>query len=170
MKILFLPLLILVVLSIGLLVYVQYSSSQLPERVATHFSADGTPDGWMDRDENVSFVATMGIGIPWLVVGLGLLIRFFPNSLFNLPNKDYWLSPERKALTCFYVCRYLTWLMCITVLLFAAGQYSIVKANQSSSVKMSMSLFGVIFFSYLIAMLLLTMPIYKHFSKKPSTE
>lgn len=170
MKTIFWPLLILVVLSVGLLVYVEYSSAQLPERFATHFGANGTPDGWMGKDENVSFVAVMGIGIPWLIVGLGLLTRFLPNYLFNLPNKDYWLSPERKTQTCLYVCRYIIWMMCITVLLFAGGQYSIVKANQSSPVKMSMSLFGVILFGYLAAMLLLTLPIYQHFSKKPIEE
>jgi len=170
MKTIRLPLFILVILSIGFLGYVQYSASQLPERVATHFGYNGTPDGWMSRDKHVLFFSAFGIGIPWFMVILGFTTKFFPNYLFNLPNRNYWLSPERKTQTCLYFCRYLIWMACITLLLFAEIQYEVVKANQNSPAKMPSGLFWPVLIFYIIAMLLLSIPTYFRFRKIPSTE
>ncbi len=166
MKTIYLPLLVLVVLSIGFLVYVYYSSSELPERVATHFSFDGTPDGWMSRDKHLLFFALFGIGISWFLACIGLVSRFIPTSFINLPNRDYWLSPERKHQTCLYMSRQMIWFGCIMVLFFAGIQYSIVKANQSSPVKMPNELFWFLFVGFLVAITIWTIALIQHFSKK----
>ena len=69
----------------------------LPDRVASHFDAGGHPNGWMSRD---AFAWTISLTYAFLGGGLLLLAQVlprFPNSLINLPNKDYWLAPERRA-------------------------------------------------------------------------
>ncbi len=157
----------MVILSIGLLVYVQYSTAQLPERFASHFGAGGTPDGWMDKDENFSVVAILGIGIPWLMAVLGLLGRFIPPRFFNVPNRDYWFSPEHKSETYLYFSRYMIWLGCLMIVLFAGLQYSTIKANQSSPAKMPNALFWSIFFGFLVALHIWAIALIQHFQKKP---
>ena len=76
-----------------------YYYSQLPQRVASHFNAAGQPDGWMDKETmvwlSIGFIA--GMSVMWL--GIGTLLKCTPVSLINLPNKDYWLAPERRDWT-----------------------------------------------------------------------
>ena len=67
MKTILIPVIILVVLCIGFLVYVHYSTALLPERVATHFAADGRPNGWMSKDKHFWFMAGFGVGLPLFI-------------------------------------------------------------------------------------------------------
>lgn len=67
----------------------------LPEQVATHFGFSGQPDGWGPK--TVFFL--------WYFIITGLCIVMFivvnralrPGHLswLNIPNKEYWLAPER---------------------------------------------------------------------------
>ena len=69
--------------------------SQLPAVVASHFDAHGTANGWQTKQAFFSvFVAVTLLGAV-LVFVLPALIAIVPRQFINLPNKDYWLSPER---------------------------------------------------------------------------
>ena len=72
-----------------------YWYPQLPEYVASHFDGAGVADGWQSREGFLAVFTAAGIG-SFLLVGLGApLIKRTPRHLINLPNKDYWLAPER---------------------------------------------------------------------------
>ncbi len=76
-----------------------YFYPHLPERMATHFGPDGQPNGWMPK---ATFVITYGMTLFFVLLscsGTAFLFRVVPSELINLPNKDYWLAPERKAST-----------------------------------------------------------------------
>jgi hypothetical protein len=73
--------------------------SALPERVATHFGANGSPNGWMSRDGFTKSMAAVVLVPVAIVQGVGFLLGRLPPSLINLPNRDYWLAPERRAKT-----------------------------------------------------------------------
>ncbi len=70
--------------------------SRLPDRVATHFGADGQPNGWMSNTGSFGFqvVLLAGMGAVFTLV-VPALVRSAP-TLVNLPNRDYWLAPERR--------------------------------------------------------------------------
>lgn len=86
-------------LAILFLAHLAYYHSSLPERVASHFNAAGEPNGWMSKNAFFAFE----IVLYGLVVGLILLVplglRRLPVRFINLPNRDYWLAPERRAQT-----------------------------------------------------------------------
>lgn len=71
----------------------------LPERVASHWDGAGNPNGYMSRDGFVSFYLWLMVGLSTLFGGIGALVRVTPDDAVNLPNKEYWLAPERREAT-----------------------------------------------------------------------
>ncbi len=89
----------------------------LPDRVASHFGASGRPDAWSDKSFFVGlYLAVVGI-IAILLPGSGACISKLPDSLINLPNKEYWLAPERRQETFDSLSRYFFWMASATLLL-----------------------------------------------------
>jgi uncharacterized membrane protein len=91
---------ILFILAILLcLVQAAYYYPLLPDRVASHFGASGQPDAWSGKDTFLKIYLIAVAFIAILFSGMGFILRKTPSSLINLPNKDYWLSPERRQET-----------------------------------------------------------------------
>src|SRR2546427_7634657 len=44
--------------------------------------------------------------------GLGYVVRFLPVNSINIPNRNYWLAPERRVVTFDFLFRHLLWLAC----------------------------------------------------------
>jgi hypothetical protein len=68
----------------------------LPERIAQHFDGAGHPNGW--ASPKVFWGIGAGVmGILFCSFHLPALgLRFIPNHLFSLPNRDHWLSPMHR--------------------------------------------------------------------------
>lgn len=71
----------------------------LPERVATHFGADGQPNGWMSRDSHTLAQAGITIFMGGLFAALALFLPRVPDRFINLPHRDHWLAPKRRVET-----------------------------------------------------------------------
>lgn len=111
--------------------------ARLPERVAAHFGANGVANGWMTRDGYFWFM----IGIVTLV-SLTMLaafgsIWFLPNSMINIPRRDYWLAPERRAETARALTRFGLLIVGLNSLFFLAIHLLVVSANESQPVRLS---------------------------------
>lgn len=69
----------------------------LPRRVPLHFDTSGTADSWGGRSEALLLWLVLGLV---MLVGGALLARYATagtGTWLNLPHKDYWLAPERRA-------------------------------------------------------------------------
>ena len=90
------PRIVFVVLAVCAAVYFRSTYDRLPPVVASHFGAQGEPNGWQSKP--VFFGFLVGALVIAGVVGFGApsLVKRLPLSLINLPNKDYWLSPPRR--------------------------------------------------------------------------
>ncbi|MBC7804945.1 MAG: DUF1648 domain-containing protein [Akkermansiaceae bacterium] len=75
----------------------------LPERVASHFGPTGAADGFMARGTFILLQWGIAGFLGALFIGLPVLIRATPEDAINLPNKRYWLAPERRELTLAYL-------------------------------------------------------------------
>lgn len=64
--------------------------------MASHFGAGGAPNGWMSRSSFAWFSILPVSVVLFVTFIVPLLVAKLPPSLINLPNKDYWLAPERK--------------------------------------------------------------------------
>src|SRR5262245_40603264 len=90
---------ILVLFYVAALVQLGWVASLMPEVVATHYDGAGNPNGWMSRTGMVGFHLGM-LGVTALAfVGLPVALRRMSSTLINIPNREYWLAPERRAAT-----------------------------------------------------------------------
>lgn len=71
----------------------------LPERVASHFGANGAADGFMPKSSYIRFMVGLHVGLPLFIVIIAATLKFVPSSLINIPNRDYWLQPSLRAQT-----------------------------------------------------------------------
>ncbi|HEY0748650.1 MAG TPA: hypothetical protein VGD63_18250 [Steroidobacteraceae bacterium] len=78
--------------------YVTGSVSNLPLLVASHFDGNGDPNAYMPRKSYTMFVLISGVGLPLAIVAL-LTAVYSKARDMKLPNRDYWLAPERIAQT-----------------------------------------------------------------------
>jgi serine/threonine-protein kinase len=110
---------------------------QWPEHVATHFNLEGDPDGWMGRETNIAVYLALGFAMPLILYGIFSLVGIFPTRFVNMPQRDYWLAPERKAVTMRELRRQSLWLGCLMLLFFAGLYVLALEANQQNPVKLS---------------------------------
>ncbi len=85
---------------------------QLPAQVASHFDAAGRPNGWSSKSAYFALQAFIVLVVAICFAALPAWIERAPARLVNLPNKDYWLAPERRAATMARVASALTWFGC----------------------------------------------------------
>jgi uncharacterized membrane protein len=109
--------------------FVVLTSSGLPPAVASHFGAGGQADGFMSRAGYVTFMVVMMVGMAALIVGVPRFLRSLPTAAFNLPNRDYWLAPERRVATLDDIERRMRWLGCALLALLAYVHWLVVRAN-----------------------------------------
>ena len=99
---------LLFVISLGV-AQALYFRAELPARVASHFDGAGRPNGWMTRDGLVLFQCILLLALGALFGFAGRLVAETPNGLINLPNKNYWLAPERRAESVAFLTGWLRW-------------------------------------------------------------
>jgi uncharacterized membrane protein len=71
---------------------------QMPTPMASHFDGAGIPNGWSTPAQFFGLAITVEL----LSAGcflIGRLVGRMPTSMINLPNKEYWLAPERREQT-----------------------------------------------------------------------
>lgn len=109
-----LPLAVLLSLTAGALAYFIYFGQWFPPQVAVRFTPAGDPALWMDRIKFIVIGTSVSFMLPPFVVALmGVLPRALPVSVLSLPNKAYWLAPERREATLTRLLYFALWLGCL---------------------------------------------------------
>jgi uncharacterized membrane protein len=118
---------LLVVILVQVVVYFP----RLPDVVASHFDGAGRPNDWMSRTTFfLVYAGTMGL----LVVVFLLLPRnlgSLPGSMVNLPNKKYWLTPERRERATRMLVERMLWFGSATLLFMLIVFQLAIEANLS---------------------------------------
>ena len=104
-------------------------SGQLPERVASHFGAGGAADGWMTRGGYLRTFAWIVAGTSALFAACAWFTPRIPSGGVNLPERDYWLAPERRGQTNRRIQDYLLGMAAATNVLYLAMLQLTVVAN-----------------------------------------
>ena len=163
-----LPRLFYMFLALAGLLMAAYYYPQMPERMASHFAADGRPNGWQPRE---AFFLIM------LVVGaLSAIISFFapwriasqPNERINLPNRDYWLAAERRAQTMNYVAAFMAWFGCGVLFVLICATFLALQANLAPDRHFNSQALLLVLVAFLISLMVSLIRFIRHFQKDAS--
>lgn len=112
-----LPKLVFVLLALYAAIHFSRDYAQLPQVVASHFNARGTPNGWQTKP--AFFMVFVAVSVLAAVVGFGIprIIAAVPARLINVPNRRYWLAPEHLAETTEFLNSYFAWFGCAIFLI-----------------------------------------------------
>lgn len=109
-------LLLLGLVSLSLLLAARQWGSA-PGVVPSHFDAAGRPNAWSSRNAFFTLEVAVILLVAALFMAIPSLLRATPVSLINLPNKNYWLAPERREATLDRLASYFDVFASTTVLL-----------------------------------------------------
>jgi uncharacterized membrane protein len=115
--------------ALGLWLRLGLSFDALPVRMASHFDGSGQPNGWQSKGSFAFTAVSLSVLFLALVWVIPALLRSSPDRYLNLPHKEYWLAPERRAQTHARIGSWSSWFACAT-LGFLAGTFELViRAN-----------------------------------------
>jgi len=80
-------------------VQIAYYYPQLPDAMASHFDISGAPNAWQPKSAFFGLFSFIYVIFAVMFWTLPHLIMVTPPSLINMPNKAYWLAPERQGIT-----------------------------------------------------------------------
>lgn len=146
-----------------------YNFPLLPDRLASHFNASGIPNGWMPKQAFfvVYFVMIIVAAIPDFYVPYA--ISKTSNDRLHLPNKDYWLAPERRAETMAYFDKSLAWFGCALLLLEVLAMGLAIQANFSSPPQMPATPILVLIAAFVLYNILWIVLMFRRFSNVPDS-
>jgi uncharacterized membrane protein len=116
--------------------YFSQTVANLPPMVASHFDGAGFPSTYMTRAFYTKFVFGMGVGFPIAMVALLSLVYSRAGDM-KLPNRDYWLAPERIAKTRALLVAHAVWFGCLMVAMVCYMHWLILTAHRSVPPRLS---------------------------------
>jgi uncharacterized membrane protein len=110
--------------------YFSNTVSSLPPMVASHFDGAGVATARMTRAFYSKFLFGMGVGFPIAMVALLSVVYSKANDM-KLPNRDYWLAPERIAQTRALLVSHGVWFGCLMVAMVCYMHWLVMIAHRS---------------------------------------
>jgi uncharacterized membrane protein len=104
---------------------------QLPDRMASHFNGSGHANGWSSK---VGFFGLCG----GLMLLMAMIFLFMPRVSFSdrqvsLPNKDYWMSEERRDRTIRFIRDQMLWFGVAHIAFMICTVQLVIEANLRST-------------------------------------
>ena len=159
---------VLFILLAAAVLQIGYYYPQLPSTVASHFGAGGRPNGWASKE----FFFELYLGVLALMVasfvGIPAVIRCIPPALINLPNKDYWLAPDRVEGTVAVLGSEMLAFGNATIAFMITVFELAIRANLSESGRLPQPLMWILLAVYMLYAAIWLIQFYRRFARPPS--
>ncbi len=105
------------------------SSGTLPDVIATHFGPTGAANGYMSRAFYLRFMLVFVVLLPLALNFLINRVLKLPNTRINIPHREYWLAPERRADTVVRLQRHMKFFGVMLAAFLSYVHWQVVQAN-----------------------------------------
>ncbi len=137
----------------------------VPNTVASHFSASGAANSWMSKPLFFAFYAA--------AVCVAFIVEFFvprslaktPTSRMNLPNKEYWLAPNRRDKTIGYLQKHFAWYGCAFLALEVCAMEMAIRANMTAEPALPLGQALTLVGAFLAFNVIWMVQMFRHFSR-----
>ncbi len=113
-------------------IFVVMSSHALPAKVASHFGPDGSANGYMWLRTYVYFMLAFVVLLPLFFNFVAGALGRLPVTMISIPNRDYWLAPERRGLVVGRLRRQMHLFSAMLVVFLCFVHWEVVRANQAT--------------------------------------
>jgi uncharacterized membrane protein len=137
----------------------------LPETVASHFDINGNPNGCLSKGPFIGTYIFIMLLMLLSFLALPSLFKYVPLSLINLPNKDYWLAPERKGETFHSIAEKMLVFGNATILFLIITFQLAFEANLNSTCHFSADTMMILFGGYILFTIVWTVRFITRFRK-----
>jgi hypothetical protein len=121
--------------------FIWIAGRELPPLVGAHFGTGGIATGFVPRQRYL-IVATIGcVLLPLIIVfPISIALRN-PQAVINLPNRDYWLAPERRPATVDFIRRQMMRFGTAMLVFVCYVHWLVIQANERSPPRLAGSAF-----------------------------
>jgi uncharacterized membrane protein len=142
---------VFILLLLFAMLFVTGTAPQLPLNVASHFDGAGRANAFMSRSGYTRFVLCLALGLPVIVVAILTAVYSYAKD-FKLPNRDYWLAPQRLDRTRAFLVAHGVWFGSLLVALVCLVHWLELSANRQQPPHLSTQTFAAALVAFLIAM------------------
>ncbi len=160
-----LPNSIFVVLVVVAAVQLNYYAQRLPDMVGSHFGTSGFVSAWQTK--MALFMVELMVIVVATIVSFGVprLIAAMPASAINLPNKEFWLSPERREDTISFLRSQMAWFGCALLAFLLFVMELVFRANLQAPPRLNNAAFVPALLTFLGFSTIWTLRFVFHFSR-----
>lgn len=145
--------------------FVVMSAWSLPDPVASHFGDEGLANAFMSRGAYTALMAGLAGGIPLLLAGSVIAAMRLSGDKINLPNREYWLAPERRAQSVEWLIRHMHGFALALLVFLCFVHWLVMRANALQPPRLEEPLFVgglVAFFLFLAGWLISLLLRFRH--------
>lgn len=140
----------------------------LPGRLASHFAASGMPNGWMTKTQFMWMYGLLLLPALAIEFWVSHQIANRPDSRLRLPNKEYWLAPERRAETYAYFATFFAWYGCVFLFVVVYAMGLAMRANFNSPVQLPTGPIVTVIVGFVLFNVAAIVAMLRRFSMPPS--
>lgn len=144
-----------------------YYYPQMPRRMASHFAADGRANGWQSREAFFVLMILVSASSAVVCFLAPRQIAAKANARINLPNRDYWLAPERREETMRFIAATMAWFGCGILFVLISGTFLALQANLAPDHRFNSQALLVVLGGFLAGLVSLLVRLVRHFQKVP---
>jgi hypothetical protein len=141
-------------LAAGAAAFVCISGRSLPDTVGSHFAASGNATGFLPRALYLRLTLIFVVLLPLAINLVASLSLRSVNARVNIPNRDYWLAPERKAESVEFVRRQIARFSAMLMVFICYVHWLVVRANALTPPLLSSPWFMAGLIAFLVSALL----------------
>jgi len=148
-------------------VQLNYYAQRLPEIVGSHFGTSGFASAWQTKVAFFTVELTVIVVATIVSFGIPRLIAAMPASAINLPNKDFWLSPQRREGTISFLRTQMAWFGCALLAFLLLVMELVFRANLQKPPRLNTAAFVLALLMFVVFSAMWSIRLVLRFSRTP---